>query len=147
MRRIFLSHFIATSLSLVFSTRELTSRPLNDSQDTGATDGVVGKWHLLRSGENEFPVPNHRMDLLFKTEGGQLRGAILSRTTGEEIPLAFAKFDGSTLQLQMKAPAEQEQPAMPTLAMKKTGAMFEGHWMKSATEPVGPLLKLIRARK
>jgi hypothetical protein len=145
MRRVFLSQLIATGLCMVFGTSQLVSTESSQAQDTVPVDWVIGKWHLLRYGENEFPIPRHRMDLLFRKEGAELKGAILSRSTGEEIPLAFAKFDGSTLRLQMKAPPGQEQTAM--LTMKKAGTEFEGHWMKSETEPTGPLLKLVRSMR
>jgi len=63
----------------------------------------------------------------------------------QQIPLASVQFDGSVLRLQMQAPEGKTQTEMPTLVMRTTNDKFEGCWMKSATEQLGPNLKLVRA--
>ncbi len=147
MRRTFLTQIAAAGLAWLFVKNMANGLSLDLAKNRDSIDGIVGKWHLLDEAADEINVPQHRMDLLFKIEGGQIKGAILNRNTGEEIPLADAKFDGSTLQLQMRAPNGKEQAAMPTLAMKMIGGKFEGYWLESTHKRLGPKLKLVRARK
>lgn len=47
----------------------------------------------------------------------------------------------------MQAPDGNDQTTMPTLVMTMTGDKLEGHWMRSETEKMGPMLKLVRVRK
>lgn len=108
---------------------------------------IVGKWHLLDEGADEVNIPHHRMDLVFKMESNQLRGAILNRNNGAEIPLAAVEFDGATLRLRMQASEDESHTTLPTLVMTMTGEKLEGYWMKSETEKMGPMLKLVRAKK
>ena len=146
MRRTFLFQISAVGLSLLFGRRGSRANSLNQLQSKGNGNDILGKWHLLDEAADENNIPDHRMDLLFKIDIGQLRGAILNRNTGEEIPLAEVKFDGSTLQLQMRAPTGTDQAAMPTLMMTKSNDKFEGHWRKSRSEIIGPKLKLVRVK-
>ena len=118
---------------------------MNQSQTNAVI--LAGKWHLLDSAADESTIPHHRVDLIFKTDGEQLKGAMLNRVTGEEMPLAEVGFDGSTLQIQMQASSEIEQAAMPTLVMTALGDKWEGHWRNSDGEdPVNMRLKIIKAR-
>jgi hypothetical protein len=137
----------AIGLAWVFGTTPGAAPALAFAQEISTPNDLVGKWHLLGSADDEVNIPMHRMDLVFKMEDRQLKGAILSRTTGEEIPLSFVKFEDSTFQLQMRPPAGKDQASMPILTMKPAERKLEGRWMTSATESVGPLLKLIRAPK
>jgi hypothetical protein len=104
MRRTFLFQVSAVGLSLVFGRRGGRANSLNQLQSKGTGNDILGKWHLLDEAADENHIPDHRMDLLFKNDIGQLRGAILNRNTGEEIQFAEVQFDGSTLQIQMRAP-------------------------------------------
>jgi hypothetical protein len=94
---------------------------------------------------DEQDVPQHRMDLRFEGRDQELRGAILHRFTGEEMPLAEAVFDGSELRLQMYAPPDEEQSDMPWLVMTRIAEKFEGHWRNPQGATMGPRLKLVRA--
>lgn len=147
MRRTFCSQIAAIGLGWVFGVKPGFAASLIFAQAISKADDLVGKWHLLGSTEDEVSIPRHRMDLIFRIEDRQFRGAILSRTTGEEIPLSFVKFEDLTFQLQMRPPEGKDQASMPILTMKPVGTKLEGRWMTSATESVGPLLKLIRAPK
>ena len=66
-------------------------------QSSDAAESVAGKWHLLDLAADETHVPHHRVDLVFHADADQLRGAILSRGSGAEIPLASVQLDGDTL--------------------------------------------------
>lgn len=93
---------------------------------------------------NEVNIPNHRMDLVFRGEPGQLRGAVLSRINSKEMLLLNSvTFDGDVLRLQMQAPPEKKKTDMPFLVMRATGGKLEGHWMQNGI-PMGPGLKLVR---
>lgn len=107
-------------------------------------DAILGDWHLLLPSDDEVQVPSHRMDLRFKSEAGQLKGAILNRNDGSEIPLASAAFDGTALHFQMLAPSGKAQSDMPTMVMNVDGRKFEGAWTNAAGEKLGPTFKLVR---
>ena len=109
-------------------------------------EAITGKWHLLDGAADEIDIPMHRVDLMFHSDAGQFRGAILNRLNGKEIPLASLQFDGLTLELQMQATDGKTQAEMPILVMRAANVKFEGYWMKSATESLGPKLKLLRAK-
>ena len=109
-------------------------------------EAIAGKWHLLAEEEDEVHIPRHRMDFVFYSEGGRLRGAIFNRNNGQEIPLASLQFDSSVLRLQMQAPEGKAQSEIPTLVMQRTHDKFEGCWMNSAKERWGPNLKLVKAK-
>ncbi len=122
---------------------------MNNMVSSGAhshSEAIAGKWHLVDEVADEVHVPLHRLDLMFHSEGGRLRGAILNRINGQEIPLASLQFDGSVLRLQMQAQEGKTQAEMPMLVMRTTHDKFEGCWMNSATERLGPNLKLVKAK-
>ena len=146
MRRIFLFQTIATGICILFGRRAAKGASLNLAQDRQDPNRIVGKWHLLDGKADEVNIPQHRMDLVFKVEREQLKGAILNRNNGAEIPLANVKFDGLTLKLQMQSPDNNDQTTAPTLVMTMAGDKLEGYWMKSETEKMGPMLKLIKLR-
>ena len=104
---------------------------------------LQGDWYMLGLSDSESPVPNHRVDLRFKTVNGTLQGAILNRNNGSEMPLALCELQGDTLRFQMAAPAGQSQATLPIMIMTANGDRFEGAW---STVP-GPKFKLVRARK
>jgi len=108
-----------------------------------APPSILGDWHMIGLTDSESPVPNHRVDLRFKTVNGTLQGAILNRNNGSEIPLALCEFQGDTLRFQMAAPAGQSQAALPIMIMIANGDRFEGAW----SSVPGPKLKLVRAQK
>jgi len=115
------------------------------SRSNAALELVAGKWHLVDVAADEAHIPHHRVDLIFHADADQLRGAILSRVSGHEIPLATVQFDGDVLRLQMMAPKDQDQSDMPFLVMHRTNGHFEGAWI-----PAGPTardLKLVRNRR
>jgi hypothetical protein len=110
---------------------------------------IIGKWHLLHITADETNIPDHRMDLVFHSQVGGYRGAILSRANGKEIPLAAEHFDGTTLRLQMAAPGGKPQAEIPWLVMTLKNGRFEGCYQTSTGEPIertGPQLKLVRAK-
>ena len=143
MRRAFLFLMIAGGIAFLFGGhRGFAARP---PESRANLDGIAGEWSLLRATDNEIVVPQHRMDLRFWSESGELKGAILSqRNDGTEMPLAISEFDGSTLQFKMKAPSGKSQAEMPTMVMTKNGGNFEGYWADGAGEKIGPKLKLVR---
>ena len=102
-----------------------------------------GDWHMLGLAESEAPVPNHRVDLRFKTVNGVLQGAMLDRNNGSEMPLPLCELQGDTLRFQMAAPAGKSQADMPVMVMTASGDRFEGAW----NNVPGPKFKLVRAQK
>jgi hypothetical protein len=118
----------------------------------GQTAGtsIAGKWHLIMSSEDEVNVPRHRVDFVFRADlraglGSALTGAIINRVTGEDIPLANVMFDDKVLTLQMADPNGQPVPAI--LRMTANGDKFEGRYVSDKSEPLGPMLKLVRFRQ
>ena len=114
-----------------------------DSAPNATLDSVAGKWHLVDLAADETHIPHHRVDLIFHADADRLRGAILSRVSGHEIPLASVQFDGDVLRLQMTAAKDMDQADMPFLVMHPTNGHFEGSWMPSGR--MDRALKLIRA--
>ena len=104
---------------------------------------ITGKWHLSPDPLIYNKVSAHRMDLVFYTDAGSLRGAILNRITGDEIPLAGVDFDGSNLKLTIEA---SEAKDVPMLTMKLEHGRFEGYWVRPPGQRIGPKLTLVRAR-
>jgi hypothetical protein len=113
-------------------------------QSSDAAESVAGKWHLLDLAADETHVPHHRVDLVFHADADHLRGAILSRGSGAETPLASVQLDGDILRLQMQAPKDKDQSEMPFLVMHRTNGKFEGSWTPSGKMDRG--LKLVRHR-
>ena len=111
------------------------------------TDSILGDWHLSGAADDEVNVPQHRMDLRFRTVSGELKGAILSRNDRSEIPLASSAFDGSTLRFRMEAPNGKTPAEMPTMVMTWNGARFKGAWTNGSGQKTGPELKLVRCGK
>ncbi len=107
-------------------------------------DTIIGKWHLVDIAADEMNIPQHRVDFVFHDCSS---GAILSRVTGQEIPLAVVQFDRATLRLQMSSRGGNPQGEMPWLSMALTGGRFEGFYQDSAGTPIGVKLKLVRARR
>jgi hypothetical protein len=115
------------------------------SRSNAAADSVAGKWCLVDLAADEAHIPHHRVDLIFHADATHLRGAILSRVSEHEIPLASVQFDGDVLRLQMMAPKDRDQSEMPFLILHRTNGHFEGGW-----SPAGPTardLKLVRNRR
>jgi hypothetical protein len=118
------------------------------NEPSGATKGlnvpIAGTWHLLGEGDDEINIPDHRMDLILRGQAGQLRGAVISRVNGDELPIIKSvTFDGDILRLQMAAPPSEHQDTV--LVMRSAGDRLEGNWIQGAT-PVGPRVKLVRRR-
>lgn len=110
---------------------------------SGLNGGLSGTWHLLDLQADEINIPNHRMDLVFRGEAGQLDGWVVSRVNADELPLVRAlSFDGDTLRFQLAAPPERTQAEMPFLVMRRIHGRFEGQWVQDGIR-VGPGLKLI----
>jgi hypothetical protein len=103
------------------------------------SESVDGKWCLIGESEDELNIPAHHGAFVFRQDGGSLRGALINRVTGAEVPLDRLQFDGTILQLRLP-----DQPIEYLLVMTRTGKKFEGSWMNAA-ERVGPKLKLVRA--
>ena len=109
------------------------------------SSSLSGVWHLLAESQEEMPLPGHRMDLRFHDDAGELRATVLSRTTGEEMPVIHAvSFDAGVLTLQMVAPVGQSQGAMPSLIMRENNGRLVGHWEHEGAS-IGPGMKLVRA--
>ena len=89
-------------------------------------------------------IPQHRVDLVFHDEPTGLRGAILSRADGSEIPLQSVAFNGEELRLRMSGPSGTGAPELPFLVMAAVADRFEGRWDKPGMEHIR--LKLVRAR-
>jgi hypothetical protein len=104
-----------------------------------------GRWHLVAAECPDDQIPQHRVDLVFHDEPAGLRGAILSRVDGSEIPLHTVAFDAGELRLKMSAPPGQPAADTPFLVMAAVSDRFEGGWDKPGTEHIR--LKLVRARK
>src|ERR1044071_8808832 len=115
MRRPFLFQTLALGIVFMFSGYRAFAAD---------TDAILGAWRLLDPAADEAKLPQHRMDLRFKNESGELKGAIVSRRDGTEIPLASAKFDGTTLRFQMVAPNGRTQTEMPVMVMTESGGAF-----------------------
>jgi hypothetical protein len=108
-------------------------------------NAILGEWHLQDLASSDTAPLPHRMDLRFRITGAELKGAILSRNDGSEIPLAVSEFDGATLRFQMTAGPGRSQADMPAMVMTWTGARFEGAWINTVGDLIGPKLKLVRA--
>ena len=107
---------------------------------------ISSTWLLLGAGENERKKPVHGVRFAFQAEpGGGFSGAVTGWGSGERIPLAAVRFDGSTLEIQM-APGKQSRE-MPTLVADRIGEAFEGYWYDSANRRLPlPKLKIVRYR-
>ena len=114
------------------------------SATQGSIEKIIGKWYLIDIYTPDTPLPEHRMDVIFTTEGGDLKGAIIDLNNGTEIPLAKAQYVADVLELQMIAPKGKEQSTMPRLVMEQKENRFEGYWVSSTKEKMGQKLKLIR---
>src|SRR5438046_2389969 len=68
-----------------------------DSRSDAMLESVAGKWYLVDLAADEAHVSHHRVDLIFHADANRLRGAILTRASGQEIPLASVQFDGDIL--------------------------------------------------
>src|SRR6185369_11253957 len=93
-------------------------------------DPVLGDWHILLPADDEVQIPEHRMDVRFKLQSGELVGAVLNRRDGSEIPLHTTFFDGTTLRFQMRSTSPVPQADMPFMVMKMVRGRFEGAWTK-----------------
>jgi len=118
---------------------------MNDG--TGHRDSIIGAWHLVDVGANEVDLPQHRVDLVIRIRESSLTGAILSRLDGREAGVLVIELDGSTLRLQMRVGGADSPADPPWLVLTRTGERFEGQWRNAEGEPVGPMLKMIRARQ
>ena len=122
-------------------------RKMQTMPDPHATsDWLQGDWHLVDLATDEQHIPQHRMDLRFAVRRKTLDGAFLNRNTGDEIPLAAAAFNGAELRYQMTPAPGRTQAEMPWMVMTRIGDRFEGRWETSPGVPIGPTLKLVRAR-
>jgi len=108
------------------------------------SDGSLsGRWHLIPADWSGAGVPQHRMDLVFHDEPAGLRGAVLSRRDGSELPLGSLTFDGAELRLKMRSVEGQPASESPVLALKPVADHFEGAWEQPGAEHLR--LKLVRA--
>ena len=115
-------------------------------EDPEKTIGSLGgRWHLVAAECPENEIPDHRVDFVFHDEPGELRGAILSRRDGTEIPLQAVAFCGVELRLKMSVAPGQPAADPPFLVMAAVAGRFEGGWDTPGTEHIR--LKLIRARE
>jgi hypothetical protein len=114
----------------------------HSKQPSGA---LAGRWHLVAAECPEDQIPQHRVDLVFHDEPDGVRGAVLSRGDGSEIPLQAVAFSGAELRLKMSAPRGQPAADSPFLVMTPVADRFEGGWDTPGTEHIR--LKLIRARR
>ena len=64
----------------------------------------AGRWYLVAAEYPEGEIPHHRVDLVFHDEPAGLRGAILSRRDGSELPLTAVTFSGGGLRFRMSVP-------------------------------------------
>ena len=113
----------------------------HSKRPSGSLDG---RWHLVAAECPDDQLPQHRVDLVFHDETTGLRGAILSRNDGSEIPLHAVAFSGVELRLKMSA-AGQPAADSPFLVMAPVADRFEGGWDQPGTEHIR--LKLVRARQ
>lgn len=104
---------------------------------------LAGRWYLLAADWHDERIPEHRVDLVFHDEPGGLRGAVLSRRDGSEIPLRAVAFDGAELRLKMGPAAGQTGGEPPFLVMVPVADRFEGGWDQPGLEHIR--LKLVRA--
>ncbi|MBK9239762.1 MAG: hypothetical protein IPL75_05760 [Acidobacteria bacterium] len=110
------------------------------------TDAISGTWHLVGQEADEVNIPQHRVDLRFVQDQDNIRGSVLNRVTGEEMPMIrHASFDGERLEVAMIASVGQEHTEPTTLVMTVDGTRLLGHWQHRGV-PMGPRLKLVRAR-
>jgi hypothetical protein len=118
------------------------------NEPTPLIDGIVGNWHLVDLDANEVALPQHRVDLVIRRTESGLTGAVLSRIDGRDVTWAalVVQFDASTLRLQMQDTREPNPVEAPWLVMVPTNDRFEGRWHYATSEPIGPTLKLVRAR-
>jgi hypothetical protein len=108
-----------------------------NAQAPNSIGPIFGKWHLLMANEDEVNVPQHRVDFVFRDVQGQLRGAVINRATGADIPLGSITFDGKTLALTL------EGANGATLIMTPNGSKLEGQYWVSGKQ-AGVPLKLVR---
>jgi hypothetical protein len=104
--------------------------------------GTESLWHL--TAVEESAPSSEYVKIVFRLDGGNLTGAVVSRSgNGEEFPLDSIVFDGTTLTFRMTDPKGAVTPY--ALALKYVENRFEGYWMKSPTEiAVSRKLKLTR---
>lgn len=113
---------------------------------TWTPDAIAGDWHLLDESADERNIPGHRMDLRFRYDAGHLRGAVLSRLNGAEMPIVHdASFNGRVLTLQLAAPPDQSQAQMPLLLMHVVNDALVGQWEHGGAK-MEPVMKLVRIR-
>ena len=106
-------------------------------------DLVAGRWHLVAADCPEDQIPDHRVDFVFHNEPAGLRGVVLSRVDGREIPLHTVAFNGAELRLRMAVRPSQTTADPPFLVMTPVGDRFEGAWDGPGIPHIR--LKLIRA--
>ena len=106
---------------------------------------LAGRWHLVASECPDDQIPDHRVDLVFHDEPGGLRGAVLSRGDGREVPLHSVTLIGPELRLRMSVPPGRLDADLPYLVMRAVANRFEGAWDSPGPEHIR--LKLVRARK
>jgi hypothetical protein len=115
-----------------------------EEHSEGRKGSMAGRWHLVPLECPEDQIPHHRVDLVFHDEADGLRGAILSRADGSEIPLQTVAFNGQELRVKMSVPRGQPAADPPFLVMAAVADRFEGGWDTPGAEHIR--LKLIRAR-
>jgi hypothetical protein len=97
---------------------------------------LAGQWHLVAAECAEDELPEHRVDLVFHDEPAGLRGAILSRVDGREVPLHSVTLNGPELRLRMSVPQGQPDVEMPCLVLRSVADRFEGAWDTPGTEHI-----------
>jgi len=108
-------------------------------------NSLDGRWHLIAAECPDDEIPQHRVDLAFHDEQSGLRGAIVSRADGSEMPLESIAFDGQELRLRMAAAPGPCAPTPPFLVMAAVAERFEVGWDLPAMRHIR--LKLVRAAR
>jgi hypothetical protein len=112
-------------------------------RESRARESLAGRWHLVAADCPPGQLPNHCVDLVLYDDTAGLRGAILARHHGRELPLHVVTFDGVELRLKMGLAPGQLPSDTPFLVMVSVDDHFEGAWDVPTVERLR--LKLVRA--
>src|SRR5205809_7298992 len=72
--------------------------------------------HLVAAGCPKDQIRQHRVDLVFHDQPDGVRGAVLDRRDGSEVPLQTITFNGEQIRLKMSAPRDQTAADTPSRA-------------------------------
>jgi hypothetical protein len=104
---------------------------------------IDGRWHLVGVNTPEDQIPQHRVDLVFHDDTDGLRGAILSRHDGSEIPLQAVAVSDGNLRFKMGPAPGEPATDSPFLLLTAVEDRFEGAWDMPGAEHLR--LKLVRS--